>query len=80
MADKFLPCANPHDQVALFTELIITLRAGFGMKPAVYDESKGGMVIPDDYSMPKLVEAVGLNAEELKAEEPEPKAGKAKGK
>ena len=71
MADKFLPCANPHDQVALFTELIITLRAGFGMKPAVYDESKGGLVIPDDYKVrnkaPKVKEDKKEKAEEVKA-------------
>jgi len=71
VADKFLPCANPHDQVALFTELIITLRAGFGMKPAVYDESKGGLVIPDDYKVrnkaPKVKEDKKEKAEEVKA-------------
>ena len=58
MADKFLPCANPYDQLALTAELIITFRAAFGMPPAVYDLSKGGLIVPDDYSMPKKPKVV----------------------
>ena len=82
MAEKFIPCINPCDNLALLAEIIKTLRAAFGMPAAVYDESKGGLIIPDDYSMPELVEAIGLNAEEPKVEDPEPekKVGKAKGK
>jgi len=62
MADKFLPCNNPYDQLALLAEIVMTLRAGFGMKPAVYDESKGGLTIPDD-----LMTKKDTKAEEKKA-------------
>ena len=82
MGEKLLQCNTLHDTPCLLSEIIITLRAAFGMPAAVYDESKGGLIIPDDYSMPELVEAIGLNAEEPKVEDPEPekKVGKAKGK
>ena len=71
MADKFLPCANTYDQVALLAEIIVTLRAGFGMKPAEYSAQQGGLVIPDDYKVrnkaPKVKEDKKEKAEEVKA-------------
>ena len=47
MAEKFLPCNNPYDQLALLAEIVMTLRTGFGMAPAVYDPQKGGLIVPD---------------------------------
>jgi len=57
MAENLIPCINPYDNLALLAEIIKTLRAGFGMPAAVYDESKGGLVIPDDYDVPKKPKA-----------------------
>ena len=78
MAEKFIPCINPCDNLALLTEIIKTLRAAFGMPAAVYDESKGGLIVPDDYSTGIGKPAVPEVPKELPAEEP--RAGKAKGK
>jgi len=57
MAENLIPCINPYDNLALLVEIIKTLRAGFGMKPAIYDESKGGLIVPDDYDVPKKPKA-----------------------
>lgn len=51
MEIKKLPVINPFD--ALLAEIIVTLRAGFGMTPAKYDPSMSGVEIPDDYDVPK---------------------------
>ena len=78
MAEKFIPCINPCDNLALLAEIIKTLRAAFGMPAAVYDASKGGLIIPDDYSMPeekpafdeeKFVEAIVKGFNEMAAAE-----------
>jgi hypothetical protein len=52
---KTLPVVNPFDM--LLAEIIVTLRAGFGMKPAKYDPSMAGIEIPEDYSVPKKAKA-----------------------
>ena len=77
MSDKFIPCNSIHDDPALLAEIIITLRACFGMKPATYSVQLGGLTVPDDYSVPekkpafdekKFAEAL---AKELASEEPQ---------
>jgi len=84
VSDKFIPCNSIHDEPALLAEIIITLRACFGMKPATYSDQLGGLTVPDDYSMPeekpafdedKFAEALAIGfrqiiAEELASEEP----------
>jgi hypothetical protein len=71
MADKSLPCNNPYDQLALLAEIIITLRAGFGMKPATYDPSLGALIVPDDYSKgEKAPKAKKEKVKKEKAKEP----------
>ena len=78
MGEKLLQCNTLHDTPCLLSEIIITLRAAFGMPAAVYDESKGGLIIPDDYSMPeekpafdeeKFVEAIVKGFNEMAAAE-----------
>ena len=54
MAELFLPCNNPYDQLRLTAELIRTLRAVNGLEPGIYDESKGGLVLPDDLDAKKV--------------------------
>jgi hypothetical protein len=51
MEIKTLPVVNPFDM--LLAEIIVTLRAGFGMKPAKYDPSMAGIEIPNDYGVSK---------------------------
>jgi hypothetical protein len=65
---KTLPVVNPFDM--LLAEIIVTLRAGFGMKPAKYDPSMSGIEIPDDYKAKKVKEAKGKpeETEEPKAD------------
>lgn len=70
MADKILNVVNPFD--ALLAEIILTLRAGFGMKPAKYDPSMAGIEIPDDYSTHKKAPRVKGKGKGKKSEEPKP--------
>jgi len=57
VTDKFIPCGSPDCNLALLAEIIKTLRAAFGMPAAIYDESKGGLIVPDDYDVPKKPKA-----------------------
>ena len=66
MEIKTLPVINTDD--ALLAEIIKTLRAGFGMAPAKYDQSMAGIEIPDDYSMGKKESP----AKEPEVKEPKP--------
>ena len=51
MANKELRIVTDSD--LFLAEIVITLRAGFGMKPAVYDPSLGALIVPDDYKAKK---------------------------
>ena len=79
MAEKFLPCNNPYDQLGLLVEILRTLRFAAGLEPGEYNESLGGLTIPDDLTSKK---AKGKFKDEPKVEEPEPekKTEKPKGK
>ena len=78
MAELFLPCNNPYDQLRLTAELIRTLRAVNGLEPGVYDASKGGLVLPDDLDAKKVKKDAKAEkkaeAEKAKAEAAEAKA------
>ena len=54
MADKELRMVVESDR--LLAEIIITLRAGFGMQPAVFNPQTGYLVIPDDSEKNKKAE------------------------
>lgn len=49
---KSFRLVTPSDE--LYAEIIITLRAGFGMKPAEYNPQSGYLEIPDDHKAKKV--------------------------
>jgi len=68
MADKFIPCINPYDNLALLAEILRTMRLIAGLEPGVYDESRGGVILPDDLEGKKAPKAKRKTKAEKKAE------------
>ena len=54
MENKEMRLSLPSD--ILLAEIIITRRAGFGMKPAVHKIQTGFLTIPDDFKKDKTAE------------------------